>query len=187
MFCRNNPANNINFGYGPADEIRNRFVLKLWNTYAFFCNYARLDGFDPAAPLVPIADRPDIDRWILSDLQLLIGTARNEFENYNVMAFCLAAETFVAEKLSNWYVRRNRRRFWKSEKTEDKLAAYQTLYAVLTNLIRLCAPIMPFLTDAMYQNLEQAETKNNVETSIHLCDFPSSNESLVDAELSTTM
>src|SRR5439155_724886 len=97
MFCRHNPANNINFGYGPADEIRNRFVLKLWNSYAFFCNYARLDGFDPESAGVPVGERPDIDRWILSDLQLLIRTARREFENYNVMAFCLAAETFVAE------------------------------------------------------------------------------------------
>ncbi|HEY7166159.1 MAG TPA: isoleucine--tRNA ligase [Candidatus Binatia bacterium] len=188
MFCRNNPANNINFGYGPADEIRNRFVLKLWNTYAFFCNYARLDGFDPKTPLVPIQQRPDIDRWILSDLQLLISTARNEFESYNVMTFCVAAETFVAEKLSNWYVRRNRRRFWKSEKTEDKLAAYQTLYGVLTTLIKLCAPIMPFLTEAMYGNLEQAKARESGDTpSIHLCDFPTADESLVDAELSATM
>jgi len=188
MFCRNNPANNINFGYGPADEIRNRFVLKLWNSYAFFCNYARLDSFDPQAPLVAIEERPDIDRWILSDLQLLISTARGEFENYSVMAFCLAAETFVAEKLSNWYVRRNRRRFWKSEKTEDKLAAYQTLYTVLTTLIKLCAPIMPFLTEVMYQNLERTETKESSESpSIHLCDFPEPEESLIDPELSASM
>ena len=188
MFCRNNPANNINFGYGPANEIRNRFVLKLWNSYAFFCNYARLDGFDPDAPIVRIQERPDIDRWILSDLQLLIGTARREFENYNVMAFCLAAETFVAEKLSNWYVRRNRRRFWKSERTEDKLAAYQTLYTVLTTVIRVCAPIMPFLTEVMYQNLEKTENKESSESlSIHLCDFPKPDESLIDAELSADM
>jgi isoleucyl-tRNA synthetase len=188
MFCRNNPANNINFGYGPADEIRNRFVLKLWNSYAFFCNYARLDGFDSDAPAVPIQERPDIDRWILSDLQLLIVTARREFENYNVMAFCLAAETFVAEKLSNWYVRRNRRRFWKSEKTEDKLAAYQTLYTVLMTLIRLCAPVMPFLTEVMYRNLEQTEHKESSENlSIHLCDFPRPDKSLIDTDLSAGM
>ena len=112
------------------------------------------------APAVPVGERPDIDRWILSDLQLLIQTARREFENYNVMAFCLAAETFVAEKLSNWYVRRNRRRFWKSEKSEDKLAAYQTLYTVLTTLVRLFAPVMPFLTEVMYQNLEQEQRAN---------------------------
>jgi isoleucyl-tRNA synthetase len=188
MFCRHNPANNINFGYAPADEIRNRFVFKLWNTYAFFCNYARLDGFDPDAPAVPVTKRPDIDRWILSDLQLLVQTARREFENYNVMAFCMAAETFVAEKLSNWYVRRNRRRFWKSEKNEDKQAAYQTLYTVLTTLTRLFAPVMPFLAESMYQNLERSETEETGRArSIHHCDFPAVDESLIDGVLSADM
>src|SRR5205085_2329438 len=94
MYCRQNPVNNVNFGSGPAEEIRSKVVLKLWNTYAFFCNYARLDGFDPNATAVPVAKRPDIDRWILSDLQLLVQTARREFERYNVQAFCLAAEAF---------------------------------------------------------------------------------------------
>jgi isoleucyl-tRNA synthetase len=187
MFCRHNPANNINFGYGPADEVRNRFVLKLWNSYAFLCNYARLDGFDPDSAAVPLDERPDIDRWILSDLQLLIKTARREFENYNVMAFCLAAETFVAEKLSNWYVRRNRRRFWKSEKSRDKLAAYQTLYTVLVSLIRLFAPIMPFLTEIMYRNLEGGNEKAGEALSIHHCNFPEVDESLIDADLSADM
>jgi isoleucyl-tRNA synthetase len=187
MFCRNNPANNINFGYGPADEIRNRFIFKLWNTYAFFCNYARLDGFDPQGAAIPVPERPDIDRWILSDLQLLIGVARREFENYNVMAFCLAAEDFVAEKLSNWYVRRNRRRFWKSEKSQDKLAAYQTLYAVLTTLVRLCAPIMPFVTEGMYQNLQPSDAEDRKPVSVHLCDFPAVDEHLVEADLSADM
>src|SRR4029077_4964886 len=137
----------------PADEIRNKFVLKLWNTNAFFCNYARLDGFDPGKPQVPVKDRPDIDRWILSDLQILIQTARREFERFNVQGFCLKAEEFVDDKLSNWYVRRNRRRFWKSEQGTDKLAAYQTVYTVLTTLTRLIAPIMPFLAETMHQNL----------------------------------
>jgi isoleucyl-tRNA synthetase len=188
MFCRNNPSNNINFGYGPADEVRNRFVLKLWNTYAFFCNYARLDGFDPRARPIPVEQRPDIDRWILSDLQLLIQDARREFENFNVMGFCLGAEGFVAEKLSNWYVRRNRRRFWKSEQNEDKLAAYQTLYTVLTTLIRLFAPIMPFLSEVMYRNLEAGEAESTaVPVSVHLCDFPLSDPSLIDRELSDDM
>ena len=153
MYCRHNPASNINFGPGPAEEVRSKFMLKLWNTYAFFCNYARLDGFDPAAPQVPVKERPDIDRWILSDLQKLIQTAREAFESYDLMAFCLEAEQFVDDKLSNWYVRRNRRRFWKSEQGADKLAAYQTLYTVLMTLTKLFAPVMPFLTETMYQNL----------------------------------
>jgi isoleucyl-tRNA synthetase len=188
VFCRSNPATNINFGYGPADDIRNRFVLKLWNTYAFFCNYARLDGFDPGAPAVPVSERPDIDRWILSDLQLLIRTARSRFEDYDVMAFCLAAENFVAEKLSNWYVRRNRRRFWKSEKTADKLAAYQTLYTVLTTLVGLFAPVMPFLTEVMYRNLERGKDADaGRPDSVHLRDFPTPDDALIDPELSADM
>jgi isoleucyl-tRNA synthetase len=185
MFCRHNPANNINFGYGPADEIRNRFIFKLWNTYAFFCNYARLDAFSPDDPPVPVIERPDIDRWILSDLQLLIRTARREFERYNLMAFCLQAEEFVADKLSNWYVRRNRRRFWKSEKGRDKVAAYQTLYTVLTTLVKLLAPIMPYVTEAMYQNLRAGAEAEAA--SVHHCEFPEADEALIDAELSAQM
>src|SRR5947199_2940699 len=104
------------------------------------------------------------------------------------MAFCLAAETFVAEKLSNWYVRRNRRRFWKSEKGEDKSAAYQTLYNVLTTLVKLFAPVMPFLTEIMYQNLEQSRSAEAGRAlSIHHCNFPGADESLIDAELSADM
>ncbi|HLJ93883.1 MAG TPA: isoleucine--tRNA ligase [Gemmataceae bacterium] len=185
LFCRQNPVNNINFGSGPAEELRSKFTLKLWNTYAFFCNYARLDAFDPGQPQVPVAQRPAIDRWILSDLQLLIQTARRELERYNVMAFCLAAEQFVDDRLSNWYVRRNRRRFWKSEKGIDKTAAYQTLYTVLTTLSRLFAPIMPFLTEAMYQNLVAGEVPEGA--SVHWSDFPMVDEKQIDAELSADM
>ncbi|MFL5241865.1 MAG: isoleucine--tRNA ligase [Gemmataceae bacterium] len=181
MYCRQNPAANINFGYGPADELRSKFTLKLWNTYAFFVNYARLDGFDPKARFVSANDRPDIDRWILSDLQLLIRKARESFESYNVMAFCLEAEKFVDDKLSNWYIRRNRRRFWKSEVGADKEAAYQTLYTVLTALIKLFAPIMPFLSEAMHQNLVGKDA------SIHLGDFPKADETLIDEQLSADM
>ena len=129
LYCRHNPAININFGVGPADDVRSKFILKLWNTYAFLCNYARLDNFDPAAPQVPVKDRPDIDQWILSDLHLLVRRARVHFESFNLMSLCLDVERFVDEKLSNWYVRRNRRRFWKSEQSSEKLAAYQTLYS----------------------------------------------------------
>jgi isoleucyl-tRNA synthetase len=185
MLCRQNPATNINFGYGPADELRNKFVLKLWNTYAFFSNYARLDEFDPNAAQVPVSERPDIDRWILSDLQLLIRAARREFERFNVMGFCHAAEEFVEDRLSNWYVRRNRRRFWKSERGRDKQAAYQTLFAVLETLTRLFAPVMPFLTETMYQNLAGSCSRH--EASVHHCRFPLVDESLIDAELSADM
>src|SRR5262249_23320434 len=183
FFCRSNPFNNINFGSGPAEEVRAKFVLKLWNTYAFFCNYARLDGFDPRAAQVPLAQRPDIDRWILSDLQLLIRDARAQYEGFDVMAFCLATEQFVDDKLSNWYVRRNRRRFWKSEQGADKLAAYQTLHTVLATLTKLMAPVIPFLTEVMYRNLGDWAAQE----SVHLCDFPQPDNGLIDEDLSADM
>jgi isoleucyl-tRNA synthetase len=183
MFCRQNPAQNINFGYGPAKELQSKFVLKLWNTYAFFCNYARLDGFDPDAPQVPAKDRPDLDRWILSDLQLLVQKAHKSFQSYDVMAFCLEAERFIDDKLSNWYVRRNRRRFWKSEHGTDKLAAYQTLYTVLVTLTKLFAPLTPFLSEEMYRNLVSGPD----DRSIHLSEYPKADESLIDPQLSADM
>jgi isoleucyl-tRNA synthetase len=202
MFCRQNPANNINFGYGPADEIRNKFTMKLWHCYKFFFDYAPIPpergGFDRAAPEILVKDRPDIDRWILSDLQLLIQMARREFESFNLMAFCLEAERFVDDKLSNWYIRRNRRRFWKSEQGTDKQAAYQTLYTVLTTLTKLFAPIMPFLTETMYQNLDvtgaDASGSATPDTdasgspvSVHSCDFPEADDTLIDKVLSAEM
>ena len=192
LFCRSNPANNINFGYGPAEEVRSKFVLKLWNTYAFFTNYARLDGFDPETAQIPVKDRPDIDRWILSDLQLLVKTAHRSFQEFNVQSFCLQAEKFVDDKLSNWYVRRNRRRFWKSEQSADKKAAYQTLYTVLTTLAKLFAPVMPFVTEVMFRNLAASGGHEPPDSapdaaSVHLCDYPQPDESLIDAELSGEM
>lgn len=180
MYCRQNPAQNLNFGYGPAKELLAKFMLKLWNTYAFFVNYARLDGFDPAAAAVPVAERSDLDRWILSDLQLLVRTARQSFESFNVMAFCLEAERFVDDKLSNWYVRRSRRRFWKSEQGTDKLSAYQTLYTVLVTLTKLFAPVVPFLAETIYQNLRTARDPE----SVHLADYPAVDERLIDERLS---
>ncbi|MFO0848550.1 MAG: class I tRNA ligase family protein [Gemmataceae bacterium] len=186
LYCRYDPAKNLNFGPEPANEVRAKFHLKLWNCYAFFANYARLDGFDPAAAQVPVAARPDIDRWILSDLQGLTRTARESFERYDVMAFCLEAERFVDDRLSNWYVRRNRDRFW-SKNAElddagqrDKLAAYQTLYTVLRELAKLIAPVTPFLAETMWQNLRTAADPE----SVHLCDYPTADERLIDAELS---
>jgi isoleucyl-tRNA synthetase len=189
LYCRQNPAANLNFGPGPVAEVRAKFVLKLWNCYGFFCNYAALDGFDPGLPQVPLCDRADIDRWLLSDLQLLIRTARAAFGRYDVMAFCLAAEEFVDAKLSNWYVRRNRDRFWSRTAgldeagRRDKLAAYQTLHAVLLDLCRLCAPVIPFLTEVMWGNLRAGAGAE----SVHLTDYPTADESLIDPGLSEDM
>jgi isoleucyl-tRNA synthetase len=184
MFCRHNPVNNINFGYGPAKDLRNKFELKLWNTYGFFCNYARLDSFEPAADPVPVAQRPDIDRWILSDLQLLIRKAHEAFTDFNLMSFCLEAEDFVDSRLSNWYIRRNRRRFWKSEQSSDKQAAYQTLYTVLATLTKLFAPITPFLSEVMHRNLTQGLGEP---ASVHWCEYPKADATLIDEKLSGDM
>ena len=189
LYCRQNPAANLSFGPIPAREVRGKFHIKLWNCYGFFANYARLDGFDPAAPQVPVSERADIDRWILSDLQGLIRTAREAFEGYDVMRFCLEAEQFVDDRLSNWYVRRNRERFWSKNAEldaagrKDKLAGYQTLYTVLTTLAKLIAPVVPFLAEVMWRNLR---TQSDPE-SVHLCDYPMVDESLVDSSLSQDM
>jgi isoleucyl-tRNA synthetase len=172
---------------GPADETRRQVLIPLWNTYAFFCNYARLDGFDPSAPSVPLAARQDIDRWILSDLQLVIRDARRNFEAYDLPPVCHRIQRFI-EDLSTWYIRRNRRRFWRGadEGDVDKLAAYQTLYEVLSKLVELMAPILPFITEAMYQNLVAGRIADAPE-SVHLVDYPQADESRIDAELSERM
>ncbi|HLJ09548.1 MAG TPA: DUF5915 domain-containing protein, partial [Planctomycetaceae bacterium] len=171
----------------PADEIRRQILIPLWNTYAFFVNYARLDEFDPAAAGVPLADRPEIDRWIISNLQMLTETARREMEDFNTAGFLRAAASFI-DDLSNWYVRRNRRRFWRSRAAadRDKLAAYQTLYSVLVTLSKLLAPVIPFVTERMYQNLVRSWDAKAPE-SVHLCDYPAADAAMRDPQLSERM
>lgn len=186
LYCRHNPASNLNFGPIPANEVRAKFHIKLWNCFGFFSNYARLDGYDPKAKQVPHQERPDIDRWILSDLQLLVKTARDAFEKFDVMNFCLAAEEFVDAKLSNWYIRRNRDRFWSANDNldtagmKDKLSAYQTLHNVLAELAKLIAPVTPFLAEVMWKQLGDTE-------SVHLADYPTVNEQMIDSTLSEDM
>lgn len=172
---------------GHADETRRRVLLMLWNSYAFLANYARLDEFDPAAPQVPLGQREDIDRWILSDLQQVIRLARGHFENYDLPPVCHAIERFL-DNLSTWYIRRNRRRFWRgpTEGDTDKLAAYQTLYEALVTLAKVAAPIIPFLTEHIYQNLVARQIAG-APPSIHLCDYPQADESEIDPALSEQM
>ena len=205
---------------GPADEVRRQVLLPLWNSYAFFVNYARLDEFDPSLPAVPVSERPEIDRWILSNLQSLTSSMRVSIEGYDFAHACEFAAAFI-DDLSNWYIRRNRRRFWRSRESEgqeargkrqeegaqpawdpDKLAAYQTLYEVLLTLTKLLAPFVPFLAERMYQNLverreargkrandsdPQPSTLNPQPASVHLCDYPTADESLLDADLNQRM
>jgi isoleucyl-tRNA synthetase len=171
----------------PADEIRRQILIPLWNSYAFFVNYAIPDAFDPRTAPVPPRERPEIDRWILSNLQALAAVANREFAAFNAAEVCRAAADFI-DDLSNWYIRRNRRRFWRSRDLadRDKLAAYQTLYHVLVELTKLLAPMVPFLTERIYANLVRNWDKGGPE-SVHLCDYPQPDASLLDPELNTRM
>ncbi len=178
---------------GPADAIRRQFLIPLWNSYAFFINYARLDEFDPNAKPIPYEERQEIDHWILSRLQSLIQISRDSFSAYDTASFMNAAGEFI-DDLSNWYIRRNRKRFWRSKDAtdQDKTAAYQTLHQVLITLTQLLAPAIPFLAERMYQNLafgidlnEQTDATRNaaLPESVHLCDYPVVDEALFDEAL----
>jgi len=167
-------------GPKPLDEVVRRFLLTLWNVYSFFVTYARIDGFQPgAAERVPLADRPVLDRWLLSRLNHLVATVDGAMLAYDVNAAARPVEGFV-EDLSTWYVRRSRRRFWKSDSDTDKLSAYQTLHEALTSLTQVVAPFMPFLAEAMYRNLTG-------ERSVHLSDFPAVEAGARDEKLEQQM
>jgi isoleucyl-tRNA synthetase len=185
IFCRHEPTINLNFGFGVGREVRGKFTNTLWNTYSFFVNYARLDGFVPPAEPTPVASRPAFDRWITSRLQGLILDARAGYEGFDTRAVCTAVEAFV-EDLSNWYVRQNRKRFWKTDDPADQRMAYETLYTCLDALVRLLAPIMPFVTEEMFQNLVRS-IDPAAPVSVHLTDFPVADESLVDIVLDQDM
>jgi isoleucyl-tRNA synthetase len=171
MFMAAQPAVNLNFGYGAGHEVVRRFFLPLWNTYAFFVAYARLDGWLPSDSAVADAGRSLLDRWILSRLDAVTVDVTAALGGYDALRATRAVEAFV-EDLSNWYVRRNRRRFWKGELDEDKASAYATLYEVLATLTRLLAPFVPHLADAIWENLV-AGVDGKAPDSVHLADFPS--------------
>ncbi|MGI8659251.1 MAG: class I tRNA ligase family protein, partial [Candidatus Limnocylindria bacterium] len=169
MYASANPAVNLRFGYGPGHEVVRRFFLPLWNTYGFLVTYARLDGWTPDQ-VGGDGARTVLDRWILSRLDGLVAEVGDGFAAYDAQRATRAIEAFV-EDLSNWYVRRNRRRFWKGELDDDKRAAYATLYEVITTLCRLMAPITPHLADAIWDNLV-ATVDGSRPDSVHLEDFP---------------
>ncbi len=185
MFCDHSPERNIAFGPVHIDEVYAKLIRPLWNTYAFFCDYARLDKYDPTEGVLPVDRRTDLDRWILSDLQGLIELADACYSHYDTHTFCRRAQRFV-DDLSNWYVRRSRRRFWKSDWSDDKLAAYDTLYEVLTTFCQLIAPIMPFMTESMYQNLV-VNQRSDAPASVHHVRFPETDASRADRTLSERM
>jgi isoleucyl-tRNA synthetase len=184
LFASHIPEQNLNFGWGTIDEQWRRF-LTLWNVYSFFVTYAKVDGFDPRTEPIPVADRPVLDRWILGSLQGLVVEAHRGYTEYQVHVLMRRVERFV-DNLSTWYVRRSRRRFWKSEDDRDKLAAYQTLHETLLTLVKVLAPIVPFVTEEMYQNLVRAWDET-APTSVHLTRFPEADLSLVDERLDRLM
>src|SRR5213594_1903147 len=167
------------FGWPPFEELK-RKILVLWNTYKFFVSYANLDGFEPSERAVPVTERPLLDRWLLSSQARLVADCRRAYEAYDVRSAILKIEAFWDE-LSTWYVRRNRRRFWKARSHGDALAAYQTLYEALVTLAKLFAPVMPFLAEELYQNLVRAAVRG-APASVHHSDFPQEEPARLDDE-----
>jgi isoleucyl-tRNA synthetase len=196
LFTSSSPWFPRRFGPENLDEVLRKFILTLWNTYSFYTLYANIDGFDPAEHDVPVAERTLMDRWILGDLHLLIKKVTTELDQYDAFAGGRAIADFVDE-LSNWYVRRSRRRFWKSEADADKIAAYLTLNECLVTLSKLLAPFTPFLSEELYQNLvaERSGGRDSASRppaqdapeSVHLVNWPVASEALIDEDLSFRM
>ena len=180
------PWDNLKFNVEGLDEVRRKFFGTLYNTYAFFALYANIDKFSYAEPEIPINQRPEIDRWIISLLNSLSKEVDEYYADYEPTKAARAIQSFVDEHLSNWYVRLCRRRFWKGEYTEDKISAYQTLYTCLDTVAKLIAPISPFFADQLYLDLNAATGKESFE-SVHLADYPAYHAELVDKELEERM
>jgi len=185
LFTVSSPWFPRRFGPENIDEVIRKFLLTLWNTYSFYTLYANIDGFDPAEHDLAVAERSLMDRWILGDLHILIKTVTVELDNYDAFAAGRAIADFVDE-LSNWYVRRSRRRFWKSEADADKIAAYLTLNECLVTLSKLLAPFTPFMAEEIYRNLV-AERDPESPESVHLVDWPVADDTLIDEDLSFRM
>ncbi len=180
------PWDNLKFDTEGIGEVQRKFFGTLYNTYSFFVLYANVDGFNYSEAEIPVNTRPEIDQWILSELNSLIKNVDEAFSNYEPHRAGRAIEYFVDEHLSNWYVRLCRRRFWKGDYTEDKIAAYQTLYRCLEVIAQLSAPIAPFFTDRLFNDLNSITDRQKA-ASIHLSDFPKVDEKLIDKELEERM
>ncbi|MDO4867832.1 MAG: DUF5915 domain-containing protein, partial [Clostridia bacterium] len=168
-----------------VSEMQSKFMGTLWNTYAFFCMYASIDGYQPQVHTAEEADLTLMDKWLLSKLNSLVKTVDQGLNEYKITETARAIQSFVDE-LSNWYVRLSKSRFWGKEWTGDKKAAYQTLYTVLTTLCKVAAPYIPFITESMYRNLVVGSIDGAPE-SVHLCDFPAWDEARIDAQLESEM
>ena len=186
MMTNSEPWDNLKYDPEGVDEVRRKFFGTLYNTYSFFSLYANVDGFDYSQQDVPVAERPEIDRWILSVLHSLIKGVDREMQNYDPTRAGRLIESFINDDLSNWYVRLNRKRFWGKEMSQDKLSAYQTLYTCLETVARLLAPFAPFYADRLFLDLTQVTGSDNA-CSVHLAKFPEADESMIDTDLEQRM
>ena len=168
------------------DEVRRKFFGTLYNTYSFFALYANVDGFTGQEREIPLAERPEIDRWIISVLNTLVKDVTKYLNDYDPTPAARAIQEFVNENLSNWYVRLNRKRFWGGGMSDDKLSAYQTLYTCLETVVKLAAPFAPFISDRIFADLNAVSGRHK-ETSVHLASFPVVDETLVNSELEQMM
>ena len=181
MLTNAQPWDNLKFDFAGVTEVQRKFFGTLHNTYGFLALYAQVDGFDPSAPQVPLADRPEIDRWILSKLNSLVADVTAALDDFEPTRGFRPISDFVQDELSNWYVRLCRRRFWKGEMGPDKLAAYQTLYTCLDTIARLMAPVAPFYAEQLYRDLHPEAL------SVHTSDFPVADTSAIDSDLERRM
>ena len=181
LFSSAPPGNSRRFSESLVDETLRDFLLTLWNTYSFFVLYANLDKPD-LSKNVPVSERAEIDKWLVSRLNQLIKDVTEGLELYDPTPVCRTIRDFVVDELSNWYVRRNRRRFWKSENDTDKLSAYKTLHEALVTVSQLIAPMAPFISEELYRNLVLTITPDAPE-SVHLSQWPAHDENLIDQNL----
>ena len=186
MMTNASPWDNLKFDIEGVDEVRRKFFGTLYNTYSFFSLYANVDNFNYSEAEIPVAYRPEIDRWIISLLNTLVKEVGEHYEAYEPTRAGRAISDFVGENLSNWYVRLNRKRYWGGEYDVDKISAYQTLYTCLDTVAKLMAPIAPFFADRLFLDLN-AMTGKDASESVHLTDFPGYDESLIDSNLEACM
>jgi len=186
MISNAQPWDNLKFDGSGIDEVKRKFFGTLYNTYSFFALYANVDGFTYEAGEVPVDQRPEIDRWIISLLNSLVKEVKEQYENYEPTRAVRLIQDFVTENLSNWYVRLNRKRYWGGEFDTDKRAAYQTLYTCLETVAMLAAPIAPFYMDKLFNDLNSV-TKRHQDESVHLTTFPGYDEALIDGDLEARM
>ena len=186
MISNANPWDNLKFDIEGVEEARRKFFGTLYNTYSFFTLYANLDKFSYVEDDIEILDRPEIDQWILSELNSLIQKVEDYYNDYEPTKAARAIQYFVGENLSNWYVRLSRRRFWKGDYQKDKISAYQTLYTCLLAVAKLASPIAPFFMDNLYRDLTKITSKNSF-SSVHLGEFPKADESLINESLERKM